>query len=74
MRYAVITLAALVAGPKILLLLPVWLCGVVAYYWSDRLSVLKRFSSILFWLSFAVIVMAICKVPSKNPEVCLPVN
>lgn len=32
-------LVALIAGPRILLLLPCWLAGVAAYSWRDRLAV-----------------------------------
>jgi peptidoglycan/LPS O-acetylase OafA/YrhL len=37
-RIAVIVAAALVAGPKILLLLPIWLMGVSAWRWRGALS------------------------------------
>jgi peptidoglycan/LPS O-acetylase OafA/YrhL len=36
-RIAAITVAALLAGPRILILLPVWLMGVAAWRWRDEL-------------------------------------
>ena len=35
-RILTVSLAALLAGPKVLLLLPCWLLGVAAYHWRDR--------------------------------------
>ena len=40
-RVAALTLVVLLAGPKVLLLLPCWLLGAIAYQWRDRFSLGK---------------------------------
>lgn len=55
-NYAVTLLAMLIAGPKILLLLPVWLLGVALYKWAPVLGRYKAIcifnASIVFGLAF----------------------
>jgi peptidoglycan/LPS O-acetylase OafA/YrhL len=50
-RLPMVLLAALFAGPKILLLSPVWLLGVLVWRWRGRLA--ARGAAILFWVSMA---------------------
>jgi peptidoglycan/LPS O-acetylase OafA/YrhL len=50
-RLPMVLLAALCAGPKILLLSPVWLLGVLAWRWRGRLA--GRGAVILFYVSMA---------------------
>lgn len=55
-RLAMCALVAMLAGPKVLLLLPCWLAGVAAYHWRDRLRTSR--SVAWFMLMSPVIVMA----------------
>ncbi len=47
-------LAALVAGPHILLFAPIWLMGVAAYRLSQRQALPSRWAALLFGLSLAL--------------------
>lgn len=55
-RIPLAVLAALVAGPRIVLLLPVWLCGVVAYRLHQRMQQ-SRFGPLLFIVSASSFVL-----------------
>jgi len=51
-RLPLVLLAALCAGPKILLLAPVWLLGVLVWRWRGQLP--ARSAALLFWVSMTV--------------------
>ena len=55
-RWFGLVVVALLAGPKVLLLLPCWLVGVVAYRWRDRWR-LKPASAALLGFVFPVLVL-----------------
>jgi len=54
-RALLLLLGAVVAGPKILLLLPVWLFGVLAHKLSLRIALKIELSGILFFVSTALL-------------------
>jgi peptidoglycan/LPS O-acetylase OafA/YrhL len=56
-RLALLIVAALIAGPNILMLLPIWLFGVVAYRMSVRVSVSIRTATVL-WMASTLGVLA----------------
>ena len=49
--------AVLLAGPKILLLIPVWLMGVALYRYGHRINLSKRAGVALFALSWVLLVL-----------------
>jgi peptidoglycan/LPS O-acetylase OafA/YrhL len=53
-------LAALVAGPKILLLLPVWVFGVAAHQWCSRVKMSIQIALVLFIVSLGLALGLIC--------------
>jgi peptidoglycan/LPS O-acetylase OafA/YrhL len=54
---------ALVAGPKVMMLLPVWLVGVAAYRWRDAVHLSRRAAVIGLVVSAAVTVLTLCALP-----------
>ncbi len=50
-RYFCVTLAALVAGPAILLLLPVWLMGVALQHWGKHIAIPAPFAALIVVLT-----------------------
>jgi len=54
-RAAGVLLVALIIGPKILVLLPVWLLGVLTYKASGRLTINSKLAGIIFFITLAVI-------------------
>lgn len=68
-RWLAVALCAAVAGPRILLLMPVWLCGVLAYRWRGRLSLASAralapasalFAFAVFWTDAPGLLRARC--------------
>jgi peptidoglycan/LPS O-acetylase OafA/YrhL len=47
------SICILIAGPKIIILLPCWLIGVFAYYIAKRRTLVNRSSTLIFMLSLA---------------------
>jgi peptidoglycan/LPS O-acetylase OafA/YrhL len=56
-KYVVLIAISLLIGPKILLLLPVWVFGVIAYRRSNDLASKKGYVRLLFWFSLSLIVI-----------------
>jgi len=50
-KYVFIILISLIIGPKILLLLPIWLCGVWIYYFHQNRLLSQNISRIIFILT-----------------------
>src|SRR5205085_11994288 len=57
-RLIAVGLAALAAGPKILLLFPIWLFGVLAHKLSQKAPISNRIARLLFARSSASIVVS----------------
>ena len=57
-RIILIAIAALIAGPKILVMAPIWAIGAVAYYFSLRVTLRTAVAWLLFAASFAVVLLS----------------
>lgn len=53
-RWPLVAIAAIVIGPKILILMPPWLAGCAFYYWRDRLRLTSARANALFLVSIAL--------------------
>lgn len=66
-RYAGLLIVGLVAGPKVLLLLPCWLLGVYAYRWRDRL-VLSPTVAVVVGFVLPVVVLVLLNKTGFGPS------
>jgi len=63
LRWSLLVVCALAAGPKVLLLLPVWLLGAAACFWRERLVVARNVAVAGFVFSLGATLAAMLWLP-----------
>lgn len=63
MRWVALVVCALVIGPKVLLLLPVWLAGVAACLWRDRMVIGHRVAVLGYFVAVGATAAVVCWLP-----------
>lgn len=68
-RYLLVVIAALLAGPRILLLFPIWILGVAAYHLQGRIQSTRLAGAVFCTSSVAFLVLLFAKVAFLNGAV-----